>query len=134
MTSRWLNILLLIASLFGYLEWGGNNHAFLFQAEQEWMSRLFYDPKSITHPFILIPFLAQIILLITLFQRQPSKWLTYISIAGLGLLLGFMFVIGILSGNFKIIISTLPFLVLSLITIRHYHQSLVQFFDHWRMT
>lgn len=120
MTSRWLNILLLIASLFGYLEWGGNNQAFLFQAEKEWMEHIFSDPRSMFHPFILIPFLSQILLFITLFQQQPNRWLTYIGISGLGLLLVFMCVIGLLSGNFKITISTLPFLVLSVITIRHY--------------
>jgi hypothetical protein len=46
--------------------------------------------------------------------------LTYISIAGLGLLLGFMFVVGLISMNFKIIISTIPFITLAILAIRHY--------------
>lgn len=117
--TKILNLLLIISSLIGFLEWGKDQQLFLFQAEAEIITKIFSEPKSVLHPFILLPFVGQILLLITLFQNNPSKILTIISIAGLGLLLSFMFVIGILTANFKILLSTIPFLVISIFTIIH---------------
>jgi uncharacterized protein YacL len=123
MKSKILNGLLIISSLLGYLEWSGGNHLFLLTGEAEIISKLFTDPMSVLHPFILLPILGQILLLITLFQEKPSKILTYVSIGGLGLLLAFMLLIGIMSVNFKIIISTIPFLVTAVLAIRHYRRT-----------
>ena len=53
MKSKILNLLLIVTSLFGYLEWGGNNSILLFQAEADIISKLFTDPTSVIHPFIL---------------------------------------------------------------------------------
>lgn len=117
MKPKILNALLIVTSLLGYLEWSGDSHTFLFQAEAEILHKLFTNPSSIVHPFILLPLIGQILLLITLFQKSPSKILTYVSIAGLGLLLGFMFIIGLISLNYKIIISTISFLVVAVLTI-----------------
>lgn len=122
MKSKILNFLLILTSLFGYLEWSGGNHSFLFQGEIEIISKMFTDPASVIHPFIILPFLAQVILVITLFQKQPGKILTYISIGCLGLLLGFMFIIGLMSLNYKIIISTIPFLTVAVLTIIHHRE------------
>jgi hypothetical protein len=104
------NLLLIIFSLFGYLEWGQGQHAFLFQAEAELFSKFLSDPADVIHPLTVLPFLGQVLLLVTLFQKTPSKILTYLGIAGLGLLFGMMVLAGIFGGNMKIILSTLPFL------------------------
>lgn len=120
MKSKILNSLLILTSLLGYLEWSGNSHSFLFQAEAEILSKLFTDPTSIIHPFTILPIVGQLILFFTLFQKTPNKTLTYIGIGCLGILLGFMFVIGLISLNHKIIISTIPFLVISFMAIRYY--------------
>jgi len=117
MKAKILNSLLILTSLMGYLEWGGNNHIMLFEAEAEIILKLFSDPQSVLHPFILIPLAGQFVLLITLFQKTPNKILTFICIGGLGILLAFMFLIGIMTLNYKIIISTLPFLILSIYSI-----------------
>ncbi|HRG00439.1 MAG: hypothetical protein U0W65_02325 [Bacteroidia bacterium] len=117
MKAKILNGLLIITSLLGYLEWGGNNHILLFQAEAEIFSKLLYDPQSVIHPLILMPLAGQVLLLITLFQKTPNKRLTYIAIGSLGLLLGFMLFIGLIDLNLKIIISTIPFLTVSVYTI-----------------
>jgi uncharacterized protein YacL len=123
MKGKILNLLLVITSLFGYLEWSGNNHSFLFEAEAELFTKLFSDPKSVLHPFILLPLLGQILLLITLFQKVPDKRMIYFSIGCLGLLLGFMFIIGLYSQNFRIVFSTIPFLVTALLAIRFYRNN-----------
>lgn len=122
MKSKILNSLLLITSFFGYLEWGGGNHSFLFQGEFEVISKLFTDPVSVLHPFIILPLLGQILLFITLFQNKPSKILTFISIGGLGILLAFMFVIGLISLNPKILFSTVPFLAIAVLTIVYHRK------------
>jgi hypothetical protein len=123
MKNKILNFLLIITSLIGYLEWSGDSHTFLFQAEAEIVYKLLTNPTSVIHPFILLPLIGQILLLITLFQKSPSKILTYISILGLGILLGFMFVIGLISLNYKILFSTIPFLIVTIFTIRNLKKS-----------
>lgn len=120
MKAKILNLLLIITSLLGYLEWGGNNHIFLFKAEVEILSKLWTDPISVLHPFTILPLIGQILLFITLFQEKPSRILTFVSISGLGLLLLFMLVIGLISANYKIIFSTFPFLYLAVFTLLYH--------------
>ena len=120
MKSKTLNFLLIILSLIGYLEWSGNNHLFLLEAEIEILSKLFVNPKSVIHPFIILPIISQFLLLVTLFQKSASKKLTYISIFGLGLLVYFLLFVGLISLNYKIVISTIPFVLLSILTILHH--------------
>ncbi|EAZ79915.1 hypothetical protein [Algoriphagus machipongonensis] len=118
MKIRLLIFLMIVSSLFGYLEWGGGNHSFLFQVEGEFAAKLFVDPKSVLHPLTVFPIIGQILLLITVFQAKPNRILIYIGIAGLGLLIGFMCFVGLIGLNMKIVFSTIPFLVLAIITIR----------------
>ena len=118
MKPKILNALLILTSLVGYLEWGQGYHSFLFEAEWEVLAKLFTNPAEAAHPFTLIPLAGQVLLVFTLFQKVPSRVLTIISIASLGLLLGFMFIIGLMSLNVKIALSTLPFVLVSIYTIR----------------
>ena len=113
-----LLIFLIITSLFGYLEWGGDQHLFLFQAEADIFSKIFTNPGDVIHPFTVLPLFGQFILVFTVFQKNPSpKWI-WIGMMGIGLLLGFMFVIGMMSFNYKIALSTLPFLIICFLMIR----------------
>lgn len=118
MSKKVLNALLVITSLMGYLEWGQGRSVFLFQAELEMFSKALADPLAVIHPFTLLPVAGQLALLVTLFQREPSRLLTYAGIAGIGLLLGLMFFIGVIDTNLKIALSSAPFLVLAGLTIR----------------
>ncbi len=118
MKKKILNGLALLTSLFGYLEWGGGNGAFLFQAELEVLRKLFSDPVSAAHPFTLLPLLGQVLLLVTLLQKEPSKWLTIIGIASIGILLLLMAFIGVISFNLKILLSTIPFIATAILAIR----------------
>jgi len=87
------------------------------------MKNIFKNPqKSYFREIELQLGLGQLILVVTLFQKTPSKTLTFISIGSLGILLGFMFVIGLMSLNYKIIILTIPFIVVSVIATRHYRK------------
>lgn len=122
MKSKILNLLLVITSLFGFLEWGNDNSSFLFQAEAEVFRKLFTNPTSIIHPFIMLPLFGQVLILVTLFQSNPSKTLTYIGIACLGLLLGLMFFIGIWDLHWKILFSTLPFFLTVFLVVRNFRK------------
>lgn len=108
-----------MTSLMGYLEWGGGNHIYLFQGEAEIITKLFSNPTSVLHPFTVFPLISQLLLLITLFQKIPNRKLTYIGIIGLSLLLGFMFIIGLMTLNCKIIFSTVPFIIVVVLTLRN---------------
>lgn len=113
-----LIILLIVTSLIGYLEWGGNQHVFLFRAEADIISKMWAKPSEVIHPFTVLPLFGQLLLLFSLFQKKPSRALIWIGMLGIGLLLGFMFVIGAISMNYKIILSTIPYLVASFFMIK----------------
>jgi len=119
MKSKILNICLILTSLGGYLEWGRNNKMFLVQGEILVISKLLNAPGSVLHPFTLLPLIGQVLLVITLFQKSPSRLLTFLGLSGIGVLLILMFAIGLLSLNVKITLSTLPFLVTGFIVVKH---------------
>jgi len=123
MKQKIINLLLILSSLLGYLEWGGNNHLFLMQAEGELLRKMFSDPTSVIHPFTLMPFAGQIILAITLLQKAASKVLTFIGIGCIILLFLLMLFIGISIKNLKIFSSTIPFIFLSVLTILRYKKA-----------
>ena len=116
--QAWMTVLLILTSLMGYMAWGPDSHAFLFQAEGEVLRKLFTDPGSTLHPLILIPLASQIVLLTTLFQRTSSRWWRLAGILGLGLLMVMILIAGILSQNLWQAMSTLPFLAISFLVIR----------------
>lgn len=123
MKIRILTICLILFSLFGYLEWAGDNHSFLYQIEGEVLSKIFTDISSMLHPFVLIPLAGQLLLASTLFQKKPKKLLLYLGIGGLSVLFLMILFIGIIGPNYKMIISTLPFLITSIITILYVRKS-----------
>lgn len=120
MKRKILIVCLIITSLLGYMEWGGDNHLFLAQAELEVLSKLLQDPISAAHPLTLIPLLGQLLLFCLLFQKTPSKMLTLTGLGCLSILLLFLFFIGLISFNYKILISTIPFLVTGIMTIMEF--------------
>ena len=126
MKSKILNTLLIISSLFGFLEWGENKTMFLIQVEAEIFSTILKDPGSLVHPFILLPLLGQILLLLTLVQKIPNKIMTYLGIGGVGIIMALIFLIGCLNINFMMLLSTIPFLVISFYTIRHHTKKRIE--------
>ena len=100
---------LVLSFLFCYLEWGKDQSGFFGQMEYD----LIFGNKlssSITHPLIFLPLAGELLLLYVLFQKQPNKKLVRTGILLLGTLVGIVLLVGILAGNPKIIVSTLPFL------------------------
>lgn len=119
--KKLLNLGLILASLIGYLEWGGGNSAFLGQTEYQ-LIFVERNPEHFMHPFVILPLLGQVLLLITLFQKVPNKILTYTGLACLSVLLLFIFLIGAIGGHILIMCSAVPFVVLGVLTVRAYRK------------
>lgn len=120
--SKIYNVLLLTTSLFGFLEWGAGNHRFLFQAEAEIFVKMMADPSNGLHPFIILPFAGQLLLLITLFQKNPNKKMSLIGMSCLGILLLLLFLIGCMGLNSRVISASIPYLAVSVLTILHHRR------------
>lgn len=117
--KRILNAILFISFLFGYLEWGEGNQMFIFEGEAEVLSKAVKEPASVLHPLILLPFIGQGLILYTIFQKNPSRIFSLIGLACLGLLMSFLFFIGIISPNIKMLLSSIPFVITALLMLRY---------------
>ena len=114
------NIGLILSSFLGYFEWGANMGAFIFETEWDIITKLFTEPGSVLHPFILFPLAGQVLLVITIFQKQPSKKLSFIGMLLIGILLWFLLAIGLMSMKYAIILSTLPFTFIAIFSIWYF--------------
>lgn len=117
MKLKLLNLALIITSLFGYMEWGGNNHMFLIEAEAELLKKAFINPLDVLHPFTILPFIGQILLIISLFYAKPSKYLIYTGMLCTGILMLLLFLIGILNLSLMMLACSLPFIIVSILII-----------------
>jgi hypothetical protein len=120
MKGKILNLLIVVSSLFGYLEWGNGNTMFLFEVERELFSNFLIKPLSVMSPFTIFPLLGQLFLLITLFQKPVNKWFTFIGLAFLAFLLLFILMIGIMNQNIRMLGSAIPFVLVSILTVLHH--------------
>lgn len=116
--KKLLNLCLLLAFQFGYLEWGKGYHTFIFQAEAEIISKAMSNAASAVHPLIVIPLAGELILLYTLLKKAPSRFLSLSSLACLSVLMLLILFIGVTSGNLKILASTIPFFVAASFVLR----------------
>ena len=107
-----INLLLFFAFQFCYMEWPPNNSMFVFQAEYEIFSKTESLISNIIHPIILLGLIAQIILLMGAFLPKFYKKLNTIGIIILGFLVLLFLLISILSTNIRMLLATLPYLLL----------------------
>lgn len=117
MKIKLISLFILLSTFVVYLEWSKTEQMFLFEMEWEIFRRNFTDITSVIHPFIILPLLGQILLIISLFQKKTNKRLIYLGIACLAVLIVFIFGIGLLSMNLKITLGSLPFIVFSSLQI-----------------
>lgn len=123
--KKLLNLLVVLSFQIGYLSWGTSKSLFVFQGEALLLNKAITNPLAVLHPFIIIPFLGQLLLIITLFQKEPSKPMTFIGLACLALLMLLLLFIGISVPNGKILISTLPFLTVSILILRQHKKQVI---------
>ena len=113
--KRLINLALLIAFQFCYLEWPPNNAMFIFQGELEIFSKTENWISNFTHPIILTGFLTQLVLLLGAILPNFNRKLNTLTVLLLSALVLLFTFIGLLGLNYKIIFSTFPFLILAVI-------------------
>lgn len=121
MQARLINAALLLSSLICYLEWGGGNSGFLFQTEYVVFAKRNSD--AFMHPLVLIPLIGQILLIVSILKKQPSRRLTLTGLSLIGLLVLMILIAGVLSLNLKIVASTVPFIFVAVVFIRKYRKT-----------
>lgn len=120
MRQRTLHAILVLTSLFGFLEWGGGRRMFLFQIEWEVIRQAVSDPMAVMHPLIVLPLAGQVLLLISLFHSKPPRWWFLFGVGGLGLLFLLLLLVGVLARNPWTALSTGPFLVTATLALIRY--------------
>ena len=114
---RFLLAGLFLSFLICYLEWAGNNSGFIFQLEYQIFEKAF-NGSSILHPLIIIPFIGQMIILVSIFLPKPNKKLILFGTISLGILVLMILLVGILSTNIRIVLMTIPFFVFAFLVIK----------------
>lgn len=105
-----IKIALLLSFLICYLEWGHGQSAFLFQIAYTILFEKLIA-GNFFHPLVLGSFLSVFILCISLFA-DISITLEKTAILILTLFVVFFLFIGVISLQYKVILSTLPYLFL----------------------
>lgn len=100
---------LFFSSFIGYLEWGKQSE-FIFEIEYDLLFKMNASPEAFLHPFIILPLLGQIILLVSFLVPKPKFWLVLLASTGIALLFLMLLLIGLLNWNPKISLFALPFL------------------------
>nr|WP_294777565.1 hypothetical protein [uncultured Flavobacterium sp.] len=100
---------LFLSSFIGYLEWGKQSE-FIFEIEYDLLLKMSASPEAFLHPFILLPLIGQIILLVSFLVPKPKFWLVLLASTGIALLFLMLLLIGLLNWNPKISLFALPFL------------------------
>lgn len=117
MRNKLLLLALFFSTFIGRLEWGTDQQSFLGQLELEILSKLWADPASVMHPFVILPLFGQLLLLVIILRRVSPYWLMILAVGGVGLLYLFLFFIGIIGLRWTILLSTVPFLSLAGLTL-----------------
>ena len=118
--TRLLYIALALFPLLCYLEWGGTRSAFLFEAEYQVLFHPKEPGKTFTHPLILLPLAGQLILLIAACLKKPDRRMALAGQLMLSILVGLILIVGLLDLNSRIILSTAPFIIASVVFYRNY--------------
>ncbi len=85
---------------------------FIFEGEYEIFTNTKNWVSNFTHPVILIGIASQLLILYCAIAKNASKKLNNIALLLLTPVVVLFLLVGILSSNYKIILSTLPFLSL----------------------
>lgn len=112
LSLRLINIGLPITSLLCYLEWGKDNSSFLFQVEYE-IFRKGFNSDSILYPLVFLPMAGQLLLILS--TIKPSKRFAFMGVSMIGVLVLMILLVGVLSLNIKIILSTIPFVTIAVL-------------------
>jgi len=117
--QRLLHIALSLFPLLCYMEWGGSQSAFLYEAEYQVFFHSNTPGNTFSHPLVVLPLAGQLLLLISAFTKKPNRRMAIAGQLMLSLLVGLILVAGLLSLNSRMILSTLPFIIASVVFYRN---------------
>lgn len=117
--KRILNACLFFTSLFGYLQWGKDKHAFIFQLEYELFLKIKTSPQTLLHPLILLPLCGQLLILFTLFQKTPGRAVSLIGLACISIIMLMLLLVGIVTTDLRIALSSIPFIITGVLVIKY---------------
>lgn len=100
---------LFLSSFIGYLEWGKESE-YIATIEYGLLLSINDSPEVFLHPFILLPLLGQILLLVSLLVAKPKFNVVVLASTGIALLYLLLLFIGLLAWNPKMSLCALPFL------------------------
>jgi hypothetical protein len=121
---KFINAALLVSFSFLYLEWGKTQAHFMYEIAAIIFTKKAASFNTFTHP-ILVSILAGIIfILISLFSKKTGRVVNLIGVCLLGSFVLLLLLIGVLSQNAKIILSTLPYLCCSILFFHFRRKSL----------
>lgn len=106
---------LLLSAFTCYFKWG-NNSSFLLVIQYELLFKS--EKASLLHPLIIAPALGELALLISIFI--PNKKLILTGLILLGIIVAMVLLAGILSAQMGMVVSTLPYLLVSADFLRKY--------------
>lgn len=110
---NWLPLSIFATFQLCYLEWAGNNSMFVAEIQYTIFTNYKNYFDNFLHPIILLGLIAQSVIVVSIFiDKFYKKWFTW-ALTTLTLLVIFLFIIGLLSTNLKIIFSSIPFLILA---------------------
>lgn len=112
MKFKRLQWLLLLSFQLGYLEWGKNQHAFIFELQYQIAVQALHNLTSVVHPFTLLPFLAQCLLIISTFPRAGYPKMAWISHLILAFLMLLLLLIGCAQLRYRMMASGILFWVI----------------------
>lgn len=110
---RFFAIALLVTSGIPWLEWGARGD-FLFGIEFGLLTGE-AGKGTFSHPAVLLPMIGQLLILTAIFL--PRRGLLFVGVAPLFLLISLVFLPGLLAGNMRMVLSSAPFLVLSVLAL-----------------
>jgi hypothetical protein len=112
-------VALLLAFNCCYLEWGGGNSAFVFQAQYTFFTgSLAGIVGSITHPVILVGLVGQLALVCGVVWTGHLRTVVFASVIAMMALALFLLFVGAVAKNPRTIVSVVPFLVLAVWHVR----------------
>ena len=111
-----INLGLFIAFLFCYLSWGKDQSAFIFEVEYQVLKE--QDLVSAVHPIILAGFIGQVLLLYAIIRPNAKRWWNIVGVSLLSVIAGIILLVGLLSLQAPVILSTTPFFILLYVFFR----------------
>lgn len=120
MKGKLLNVLLIVASLFGVLPDNYGSGLFFYEAEAKVVGEFFGANSPYVQTYMIFPLTAQLLLVGTLFQKEPSKLITYIALLGLAFIYVVISFLELVIFGPEYSLGSIPYAIAVFFAIRHY--------------